>query len=478
MLSFAVTFAVPLLLVRRLSRYDYGVYKQVFLLIATITGYGQFSFPMSSYYFFPRHENHRAVVMNVMVFIGGIGLLNSAVFGLYPEMARKITGSAETVPLAGLIGWTVCFTILGYFLEVLTVLRQEVRVAGLVVLGSAISKGLLLVSAAWAFSTVEALLWAYMLQGMLQTVFLLAYLHSRYRGFVWQFDKSLFVRQLAYSLPYAVAGFIMATLTDLHSYAVSKRFGASEFAVYAVGCLQLPLTAILTEATGPLLIRQVNVLEQEGRREEIARLILAAGRKLAFVFFPLAGCLIVVGREFLTLLFTEQYLSSYPVFVLNLLLIPLGSLLLEPISRAYPERQVSMLKIRLGLVGLLVLLLYPAMSWLGPIGAMMVVVVVALLERIVLARFWLGILGWPKIDSRLLADTGKLALSAVLAGIAAELFRQSLGEVKPLLVLCCCSAVYGIVYCAVCFGLGILTSEEKGMIQAGIERGLKRVKQS
>ncbi len=476
MLSFAVTFALPLLLVRRLSQHHYGVYKQIFLIVSTISSYGQLSFPMSSYYFFPRLENHKAIVMNVVAFLGGMGLLTAAAFSLFPQLAVKISGSAETASLSGLIGWSACFSMIGYFLEVLTVLRQEVRLSAVIIVGSAVTRGITMTAAAWIYGSLESILWAFVLQGALQTLLLMAYVRNRYPGLAGEFDRALFFRQFRYAWTFALVGFLTATLNDLHSYSVSRWFGAADFAIYAVGCLQIPLTAILTESTGPLLIRQVNILERAGRNEEIARLILAAGRKLAFVFFPLSAFLIVVGREFLTLLFTRQYLASYPVFALNLLLIPLGIFLYDPLARAFPQHQMTTVKIRVGLVVALIAVLYPLMALMGPVGAMLAVVLVALCERVLLGRLWLKILGWPKLDPGLILDIGKLAVSAAIAGACAELVRRWLEGRNLWLVLVACSVAYGIAYLGSSFKLRIVKDEERTMAITAISEFGRRLR--
>ena len=64
-------------------------------------------------------------------------------------------------------------------------------------------------------------------------------------------------------------------------------------------------------------------LQLERRQGEIVQLIARMMRKLAAVYFPLYAGLLVTGREFVTVLFTERYDASWPIFAVNLTLIPL-----------------------------------------------------------------------------------------------------------------------------------------------------------
>src|SRR3954469_25270118 len=66
--AYVLNYAVPLILVRRLSQTEFGLYKQFFLLAATITALGPLSFHMSAYYFLPRVGILRPrVVFNILL---------------------------------------------------------------------------------------------------------------------------------------------------------------------------------------------------------------------------------------------------------------------------------------------------------------------------------------------------------------------------------------------------------------------------
>src|SRR5207245_3824786 len=113
------------------------------------------------------------------------------------------------------------------------------------------------------------------------------------------------------------------------------KFGATEYAVYAVGCFQLPLFNILADSVGSVMIPRVSQLQHQQKPREIVLLTARAVRKLAAVYFPAYAFLLIMRREFIVGLFTDRYAASIPVFAVNLTLIPLGVLLLVPIMRAH-----------------------------------------------------------------------------------------------------------------------------------------------
>src|SRR5262249_25540546 len=160
------------------------------------------------------------------------------------------------------------------------------------------------VTAAIAAGTIRALVFAALAQGLLQVAALAAYLSRRFPRYWLALDWSFFRRQLAYSLPFGIAGLMYSLQTDLHNYFVSERFGPTEYAIYSIGCFQLPLFGILADSVGSVMIPRVSLLQHEHRTREVVLLTSRVMRKLAAVYFPSYLFLLVMRHEFITALFT------------------------------------------------------------------------------------------------------------------------------------------------------------------------------
>lgn len=461
--AYALGLALPVLVVRKLDQHDYGVYKQIFLLINTASMLLPLGFIMSAYYYFPRRDDPRPVIGNIVTFLAGVGLFAAAAFSLAPGLVGWLTNDRENESYAPLVGLATALVMVAYFLETALIVNRETRLAGLVTLGASLSRAATLFGAAAVFGTVRSLAWALIAHAAAQTAALMGFLQSRFPGFWRAQDGKLFREQLIYTLRLAAPNYILLLQNDLHLYVVSRKYGPELFAIYATGCLQIPVI-LMTEAVGPLLIRQMGKLESEHDRPGIVRLAMAAARKLAAAYFPVAGFLIAVGREFLELVFTAPYRASYPVLVLNLCLLPLGIILFDPISRAFPQMQTTLLKIRVALLALLVVTMMVLLEWLGPVGAIAAVLVVTFLERVILARFWGRILGVKKEDLALAKDIGLLAVATLLAMAGAALTRQGLIGSAPWVVLTVCGAVFAAIYATVVLTSGVLRPEEARML--------------
>ena len=184
----------------------------------------------------------------------------------------------------------------------------------------------------------------------------------RFPGFWRNIDFKLFGEQLSYAAPLGLMGMVWYFQYDLHNYFVSNQFGAAAFAVYSIGCFQLPVLQLLSEATSSVLISQMAALQRENQTDQMLFLSLRSMRKLAAVMFPVYAFLMVAGLQFIEFLFSARYPGSWPIFRINLTLLPLGVLLTDPVARAYAEYRYLSVEIK---VAFFVVLL-AALWWATP----------------------------------------------------------------------------------------------------------------
>jgi O-antigen/teichoic acid export membrane protein len=465
--AYALSFALPLLLVRRLDQNSFGLYKQVFLVVGTATNVLPLGLHMSAFYFLPREQERRGeVVFNILLFHLFVAAVACLAFVLRPSLlASLFAGSGELVAYAPALGVVLLLWVVSSFLETIAMANQETKTATLFIVAMQLARTILLLAAAMIFASIEAIIYAAIIQGALQTIVLLVYLFLRFENFGRRFDWALLRTQLSYALPLGVAGFLYAMQMDMHNYFVSNSFDAATFAIYAIGCFNLPLIHILGDSVGSVMIPRVAELKEQGARREIVELIARMMRKLAAAFFALYAFLIVAGQEFIVVLFREQYLASWPIFAINLGMIPLGIITAayDPVMRAYPEHRFFLLRVRAVLLGGLFVALWFGTRRVGLIGVISLVVLTNLLERIVVAVRCGKALGMTWGQLALFRDVGKLACAAACAALATALVRAFVVEaMPPFFVLAICGVVFACVYLAGVWLFGILSPEERG----------------
>jgi O-antigen/teichoic acid export membrane protein len=475
-LAFAFSFALPLLLVRRLDQHEFGLYKQVFLVVSTAVALLPLGFAMSAFYFLPREpERGPHVALNILIFNATVGAAACLLLCLRPDLLGALFRSRELAAYAPSVGAVVMLWIVASFLEYIAIANQEPRVATVFIVCAQLTKTTLLLAAALFFSTVSALVYAAIIQGALQTVVLLCYLRSRFPGFLRSFEWATMRRQLAYAMPLGLAAMLYIVQTDLHNYVVSYRFGAAAFAVYALGCFDLPLVNILGESVGSVMIPRVSYLQHRGEHHEILAVTARAMRKLAAVFLPLYALMFVVRREFIVFLFTERYAASVPVFAVNLTLLPFSIFVLDPVMRAYAEHRYFLLKVRPFLIALMAVALWYVTRGHGLVAAVSVMVGVMVFERLIAAAKVASIVRMTRRDLPQFKDVAKIALASAAAGAAAVAVRAALAGQRPFTVLCACGVGFTLIYLAAAIMLGVPTEGERQTLRGQVVRLRRRV---
>jgi O-antigen/teichoic acid export membrane protein len=418
--GFAFSFALPLLIVRYLAQDAVGHYREAFQVITNAVIILPLGFSMSAYYFLARETGERraAAIFNILIFNFVVGGLACLTLILFPQIIGNIFHNDELLHLAPKIGVVIWIWIFATFLEMVAIANQEARVATAFIVAASFSKTLLMGAAVFAFATVESFIYAAMVQGVIQTFILLNYLRSRFPGFWRAFDAGFFREQMRYAIPFGLTGVLWMAQSDIHNYFVGYKFSPSDFAIYAYGCFEVPLIAMLSESVTSVLIPRMNALQLTGDRDEMIRLMARAMQKLAFFYFPIYVFLLVTAKTFIITLFTEKFEQSASVFVINITLLPFSVLILDPIVRSFKELGRVFLLTRLFVLTVMIGVLYFALDSLSLTGMISVAVGAIIVEKLIAETMVIRKLGLGLRHLRLLSTTGKTAVISAAAGLA------------------------------------------------------------
>lgn len=439
-IGLAASFAIGIILARVFEPALFGTYKQFFLVYATLYGVLQLGMAESLYYFVPRQSEHTGrYVCNAMVMLTAAGLASTAALylartalagWLSPELA------AHVLPLGIFLTCTLASTVI----EIVMVSRHKHMAAAITYAVSDIGRTVLFIIPALAFGSLRAV---FIGAAVFAGVRLLATVVVLWREFGrdLRIDVSLLRQQLAYALPFAMAVGIEVVLINYHQYVVASRFDAATFAIYAVGCLQIPLFDLI--ATSTVNVLMVRMADGDRGRAALALWHDTVSR-LAFLLVPLAVLLVISARYLIVGLFTETYAASAPIFVIWVLTTLPGVLAVDAVLRVYAQTRFLLVMnvVRFvcvaGLIGW-------SMSVFGLAGAVLVtliaMVVVKSLGVVQIARLM-------HVGPREALPWSRLARITALAGISAVpvLWLQHAVTWHPLVTFMAGSGVYGAVY--------------------------------
>ncbi len=438
---------IPILLVRILSQHEYGVYKQVFLFVGTATNLAAFSVAVSAFYYMPRHpERGGQIVLNILLYNLAAGLIPLLLLLFYPKALNLVFRSGDLQRFALLLGIYVMLLMNATLVETIPVALQDVRNSTIFVVGTQLARLILLLLAAVIFETVRSLILASILAAALSVVVLISYLYQRFGPFWKHFDASFFREQLAYALPLGAYGIVWVIRRDLDNYFVSAMYDPAEYAIYALGWLEVPLISLFLESMLSVLVVRVSALQKEGNAGEIKRVMASAINRVSTIQFPIYAMLLVAGRDLIVFFYTKTYERSVPIFDITITLIVLNVFIYDPLVRAYKELRGFIVGVRVAVLIVLCVVLAPIIRHYGMIGAALTGVIGDLTERIIVGWKAYRTVGATPRDIFLIADVLRVAAVTAVAALVAYGVRIAMLSQPMFLRLAATGLSFALVY--------------------------------
>lgn len=467
---------VGIVVVRFISQEDYGTFRQVYLLFATLVVLTDFGLTESLYYFLPRHPGRRrSLMLRSTLVVGlaqvalGAGLLLGA------EALGRFFNNPALVNYVALLALYIGLSAVTRLWEVQLVAEQRVPLAALVAGGSEAVKVALMFVALALQPGLNGLLWALVAGAGLKALgyawFLLREFTFR-AGPAEQSDPAAAGAQFRYAMALWLPAILNTLAMQAHQFIVGYSFTPAEYAIYSVACFQVPLVGVLTTSIIEVMLVRVTEARTQGREEEVRRVWYQASTKSLLIFIPMATGLAVAAQPLITLLFTRAYAAAAPLFAILMISLPLNAIFTNNILRAYGA-MADYAKFYTARLVLGLLLGLAGVAWLGMWGAALSSVITLYLivgwqlhrvAELLQVRF-AEVLPWRAI--------GKIVLASVLAAVPAGACAWWIAW--PALALPAALGSYALAYPALALKMGLVQREDLRGITSDVVRMLTRL---
>jgi len=445
-----LTFAIPMVLARILLPASYGTFKQAWLLSNTLFLVLPLGLNQSLVYFVPREPERKAAwETHALLLTTGMGVLAAV---LLLALGPLVSSSFHNPELAAVMPSVAAFTafrLAGSSFDLALLAGGRIKASAIVRISS---EGL------YTLCLLFGTLWTRSVEGAFAGVMVGTFAKAAacwivIAGRGLRIAPKDLRRQLAYALPFGAAFALVIPQQQFHSYLVSATATAAAFAVYSVGCFQLPIIDMLYTPVSEIL--QLGVAEHDAKGDNAGslRLFREAVARLSFVFVPTMAILAIAAPALIQFLFTDRYLESVPIFRLAIISIPMAALPLDGLMRARAQNRF-MLRVSVLKLILTVPLVWAGLELFGPIGALGGWICAEETCRFILLRraarlFGTSVLGvlprelWLQIVAALIATApGALALHFARGLLLAQ--------------LCTAGLAFAISYLGVLRAMGVL----------------------
>jgi O-antigen/teichoic acid export membrane protein len=99
-----------------------------------------------------------------------------------------------------------------------------------------------------------------------------------------------------------------------HQYYIAAEVSSAEFAIYAVGILQVPIVGMLTQSVVEVMLVRMTAAYEKKEFDEMRRVWHSALARLGVLLIPCWVLAQVFAADIIVLLFGDPYVGAVPVF--------------------------------------------------------------------------------------------------------------------------------------------------------------------
>jgi len=468
--KYVVGFFVPIAIARIITKTEYGTYQQLLLIGATCIAVARLGLPETILYFYgsAKEKQRNALVIQT----AGLMLLSGLFFSIVVySLEDYLSGWLNNAELKQYIG-TYCFYLLAYvaadYSGDLLVAKDKYRQAIIYQMVESLLRAVMLIVPLILRPELSVLIGNLVLYGAIRFCFFSSLNWREWRQFLKEKQKTLFgFGQISYGAPLAASSMVGLIGRVLDRVLVGVNFSVEQFAVYAVGSLEIPLDVIFQSSVSKVLSASLPSLAKERRYAEIAAILKESPRKLSLVVVPVFVYLFSEAENFIVFLYSDKYRESAVVFRIYLFLVPLHMLIMSMVPRVTGRTTINF-KLTVFSVTLNAVLSIFAVHYMGFYGPALATIVAT----------WLTSIAYFYVVTRILevgvGDLLPVSHIAKVFGIC--LFCAICGKLgghyftSAFFRLLASGTIYSILMVMLFYLAGILSEQERAQIRRMVSR--------
>lgn len=342
-LGLVFSFFIPVFLSRYLTVEQYGTYKLLVLIQATFFIFAQFGFDAGLFYFVRFDNAHKSLysinaVLFEIVFTSFICLCFYLFGSRLDQVLHNPDFSRYLLPFSLLLIASISSQHFEHYLLV----QGKVFASGLVIVLQEVGKTIAVIGGFYFFRSLEVVfyLMAFVSGLKLLSLCVMNFIDRPHAPFAKQVE--LFQKQFRYGLPLGFTQ-LLSLVAKVDRYIVSGLFSVREFAVYSVGCLDIPVISSFGNNLMDLMAFDMIDARKEGDIKKIRHLWVLTKQKIAMLYLPITLFFFIFAEKTMVLLFSKTYAESAIYFRWYLVSFALSVLDSDLIFRAFAKTRPLLL---------------------------------------------------------------------------------------------------------------------------------------
>jgi len=316
---------IGMLMVRYMTKYDYGTFRQVMLIAVLVTSSIAVGLPESLSYFIPRAstaKEKKQLAFQVFMVLIGMGFAAALACWMLGDFISASFNNPDLKNYTLVFSLFFLFLLPGKCTQTTLIALGRTNMASMLNTGVALFNFFCVLIPLVMRKDLKTILFSMLAVYMLQFLILVYVFATLEGGMPRFFDLPMLKKQMGYGLPLGGSVMIGTARRYIDQFIVATFYNPVNFAVYSRGAFELPFVAILPYALSSLMIPRISEYHAAGNRAGILHLWSESMWKVSLLFFPLFVFAFMFAEQIVTLLFTAEYLECVTIFRIYLLLLP------------------------------------------------------------------------------------------------------------------------------------------------------------
>ncbi len=312
------TFSMPLILTRLLSKSEYGVFAQFYVVVFFCTGFFSLAVQSNLYYYYPTEtvQRRKTLVFQTLVFLLLSAFLAAGLVS-FPGVGKFLIGEGDLMTYRKFILAGIFLLMPVMIIEPLYVLRKDIVTS----LAYPPSEVLLRLSLVIGFILMtpglNSVFTGIIISASICLVFVLIYSFKEIgikgigRNLI---SMKLAKSQLKYSLPFGMAVSLNIFFQRFDKIICISFLTPSDFAIYAIAFYGVPGIFQVYDSLSQVYLIQMTVKHQENKTQELIDIYKSLVTKTFSFSLPVITVVMLYAYKIITFLFTRNYADAVPLF--------------------------------------------------------------------------------------------------------------------------------------------------------------------
>ncbi len=476
-LVYAIGILMPVILVRYLSKTDYGIYSQTFMVGRIVYAAFLFGIIPSIYHFYPLlqgEKRERFLNQSVGILIS-LGILAALFLLSISGLLGKEFHNPELPQMLRIYALYMAFILASdYFIPLLIAQGNYSRSLVVSVLENTVKLVFLCLPMVFGYNVQFIMMSLAAFAGVRCLVY---FSMSQFRDVRSKIslglDRAMLREQFRFATPLGLTYIVGLISGSVDKIVISSYLTPTDFALYSIGAIGNPLAGMIQGSVMTVLRTELPRLVADNNYAEAIKIWSESVRKPALMILPFFAYSIINAKDLIVFFYTAKYLNSVPVFIIYLFFMPLTIANFSVIPLVFEKTRFQLYMSFFGLVLMTALsvTLLPVMGMNGPALCMVLASIITssmfliysarLLKTTVFILF-----PWLKV--------GNIMLASFAAGLVARFALHGVLR-SGLVYLMISGLAFGALYIWTIYQFRILTAWDKELLSKWTVKTLQKI---